>query len=103
MHIKLPNLMTTLDIKLIVPDYFSNDGGRALYDKMTECMNEKSVIELKFNDDMNLCSSFLNSSIGEFIENYGVDCFKSKFRFRGNKNQFKRISYYIKKHSEVYA
>ncbi|MFD0989109.1 STAS-like domain-containing protein [Mariniflexile jejuense] len=49
-----------------------------------------------------MSSSFLNTSISQFLDKYGLNSFKQTVKFKGSKNQFSRLSYYINKHSSLY-
>lgn len=86
----------------LVDDSSSNTEGLKLFYALEKNINEKEII-LVVNNEMALSSSFLNSSIGYFIESYGVEKFKHLIKVRGSKTQFGRILNYIEKFSSLYA
>ena len=66
----------TLFIKDIVQDTYSNASGYALLTILKDYLNKNKSIVLSFKDSTPTSSSFLNSSIGELLDDYGFDKFK---------------------------
>lgn len=60
----------------IVPDTITNASGYTLYLRLKENVKVRESVRLSFKDAMVTSSSFLNSSIGALIEEYGVDVVK---------------------------
>lgn len=87
----------------IVNNSGSNLEGLKLFEALENAIRYDDDVILVVDNDASLSSSFLNSSIGLFLEKYGMDFFKGKIRFKGSKNQFKRISKYLEKFSSVYS
>jgi hypothetical protein len=95
--------METLILKNIVTDTGSNQQGEQLFSFLKDAyLNNKPLI-LEVDSDLTLSSSFLNSSIGLFLEQFGLVNFKKTIQFKGNKNQFDRLVSYINKYKEVYS
>jgi len=67
-----------------------------LFQLLKQYVEEGNIVILKVENNHILSSSFLNSSIGEFLENYGTEKFKSTVKVKGNRTQFKRIAKYLK-------
>lgn len=95
-HVIMSN--TTVILKNLVADTSSNRSGLILFNAI-ENTDKNDIVILEIDNRMSLSSSFLNSSIGSYIEKYGLKEFKRKVKFKGNKNQFARISNYIEKFS----
>lgn len=94
--------MKTLILKNIVKNSSSNEQGAVLFDSLQEAYLNKVSIILQIDSDSSLSSSFLNSSIGMFLDKYGLSNFKETVRFKGSKNQFSRLSDYITKYNNLY-
>ena len=95
--------METLILKNIVTDTGSNQQGEQVFSFLKDAyLNNKPLI-LEVDSDLTLSSSFLNSSIGLFLEQFGLVNFKKTIQFKGNKNQFDRLVSYINKYKEVYS
>lgn len=95
--------MQSLILKNIVEDSSSNLSGALLFGALKEAWSKKERVLLHVDSDMTLSSSFLNSSIGQFLDQYGLDTFKEVVQFKGSKNQFQRIASYISSYSKVYS
>lgn len=95
--------MITLILKDLVKDSGSNDQGMLLFDHLKSAFLKKDTLILDVDSELSMSSSFLNSSIGLFLDEYGLENFKATVKFKGSKNQFKRISSYIKKYSSIYS
>lgn len=85
----------TIDLKALVPDTSSNSSGSILFKVLHDAISRGSDVVLEVDNDLTLSSSFLNSSIGEVLDSYGLITFKKHVKFKGNKNQFERLANYI--------
>lgn len=94
--------MKTLILKNIVKNSSSNEQGMVLFDALQNAYLNKDSLILYVDSDLAMSSSFLNSSIGLFLDKYGLVNFKQTVKFKGSKNQFSRLSDYINKYSDLY-
>lgn len=94
--------MKTLDLRQIVSDFSSNSAGFTLYSVLQKEMESNSDVILVVDKDMTLSSSFLNSSIGAILEEYGINKFKQNIKFQGSKSQFHRMRDYINVYNTTY-
>jgi len=94
--------MKTLILKDIVKNSSSNEQGMILYNYLQNAFLNKDTLVLYVDSDMSMSSSFLNSSIGLFLDNYGLDSFQETVKFKGSKNQFSRLADYITKYNSLY-
>ncbi|GAA5224676.1 STAS-like domain-containing protein [Membranihabitans marinus] len=94
--------MNILILKDVVINSSSNEEGTVLFEKLEEAYLSNNPLILQVGSDMSMSSSFLNTSIGLFLEKYGLDNFKKTVKFKGSKNQFLRLSDYIDKFNELY-
>ena len=86
-----------------IKDYLTIYGQKnVLYDKIKDSYLRGDQILLFIDNDTPVSSSFLNSSIGVFLDNYGLQNFKDTVKFKGAPAQFKRISTYIKDYTKIY-
>lgn len=95
--------MITLILKDLVKDSSSNDQGVLLFDHLKNAFLKKQILVLDVDSDLSMSSSFLNSSIGYFLDEYGLENFKATVKFKGSKNQFQRIASYVKKYTSIYS
>lgn len=93
--------MNYLILSELVDNTGSNDAGFVLFKKLKTARDKKTTITLCFEPTQSLSSSFLNSSIGLFLETYGLAAFKETVKFKGNKAQFRKISDYISMFSDL--
>lgn len=94
--------MKTLILKNIVKNSSSNEQGMILFDSLQNAFLSKDSLILYVDSDLSMSSSFLNTSIGQFLDKYGLNSFKQTVKFKGSKNQFSRLSDYINKYSGLY-
>lgn len=94
--------MKTLILKSLVKNSSSNEQGMILFNSLENAYLSQDSLILDVDSELTLSSSFLNSSIGQFLDKYGLNNFKQTVRFKGSKNQFSRLSEYIKKYSNTY-
>lgn len=90
--------MKTLVIKNLVTGTSTNAEAFSLFLGMKNCAELGSSFTLDFTGVDYVSSSFLNSSIGEFIETYGFNTFASNVKFSGcNKDLAALIKSYVAK------
>jgi hypothetical protein len=94
--------MKTIVLKNIVSNSSSNEEGIILFDLLKDAYLKNEQILLDVDSNLAMSSSFLNTSIGSFLDNYGLPKFKETFKFKGSKNQFQRLSNYISTYNELY-
>jgi dissimilatory sulfite reductase (desulfoviridin) alpha/beta subunit len=81
----------------------NNEDGLRLFELLEEGYLNDSEVILVVSHFLPLSSSFLNTSIGMFLEKYGFDSFKKKIKIRSNKSQFERIRDYIYNYINIYG
>lgn len=90
--------MKTLVIKNLVTGTSTNTEAVALYVEMKKSADLGDCFTLSFAGIDYVSSSFLNSSVGEFIETYGFDMFVKNVKFTDcNKDLASMIKSYITK------
>ena len=94
--------MKNLVLKDIVKNSSSNEEGLVLFNLLSDAYVNKTKIILHIDSDSSISSSFLNTSIGEFLDLYGFTNFKETVKFKGNKSQFERLNNYINKYKSLY-
>lgn len=95
--------MKTLILKNIVKNSSSNEQGMILFNSLQNAYLSKDSLILYVDSDLSMSSSFLNSSIGLFLDKYGLNSFKETVKFKGSKNQYLRLADYIAKYSSLYS
>ncbi len=95
--------MKTLVLKNIVKNSSSNEEGMILFDYLKKTYLSNDSFVLQIDSDLSLSSSFLNSSIGLFLDKYGYENLKKMMKIKGSKTQFLRILNYINKYNKVYS
>lgn len=83
------------DLNNIVDNSSTNIEGDKLFSLFKNAFLNKENITLKISNVESLSSSFLNSSIGEFLDEFGYDNFKSTINISSTKSQLIRIKNYI--------
>ena len=63
--------MDTIIIKDICEDTYTNRSGFVLFTQVEKYVSKGQTVSLSFKGISGLSSSFLNSSIGALVENYG--------------------------------
>jgi len=71
----------TIFLKDVVTDTYTNASGLSLFIVLKKHIDGNDKVELSLKDSTPMSSSFMNSSIGELIYNYGFDKFKSIVKF----------------------
>lgn len=94
--------METLILKDLVNNSGSNAEGSVLYDSLKDAFYKDQNLVLLIDPDMALSSSFLNSSIGQFLDQFGLENFKRIVKLRSTENQFRRIADYVKDYQKLY-
>lgn len=94
--------MKTLDLNTLVPDLSSNASGFKLFILLDQSFSNSETVILHVNNDSSISSSFLNSSIGSFIEKHGLNALKSSIKFKGTRTQYDRFVSYINSYSKIY-
>jgi hypothetical protein len=94
--------MKTLILKNIVKNSSSNNQGVILFNALQEAYLKEEQLILLVDSDLSMSSSFLNTSFGVFLDNYGLSVFKETVKFKGSKNQFLRLNNYINKYKDLY-
>lgn len=95
--------MKTIIIKDIVKGTSTNSEALPLFLEMNNVVvtSNESVV-LSFNNIEFVSSSFLNSSIGQFIEKYGFDRFSKNVKFADCKTDIAaRIKDYVLKYKSL--
>lgn len=87
--------MIIIRLKDFVQSSGSNPEGSKVFNALNDAYLKTGSVLLKVDSDMPLNSSFLNSSIGFFIEKYGIDGFRKTVKFQGSKTQYERLTSYI--------
>lgn len=87
----------------LVNNTSSNSEGFVLFNELKRCLNRGQKVILEISGESTLSSSFLNSSIGEYLDNFGMETFKENVKIKSNKNQFQRLSKYLSNYSKVYG
>lgn len=100
-HLYTRNPIMLITLKDIVSDSSSNLAGKILFSELEKGIEFKEDLIVIVENDALLSSSFLNSSIGEFLDKYGVDTFKNKVKIKGTRTQFNRIVDYLNKYSQL--
>lgn len=94
--------MKTLILRDVVKNSSPGSEGITLFNHLKDAYCNNYVILLEVDSDLSLSSSFLNSSIATFLDNYGYDSFKRTMKFKGSKTQFERLNKYIQEYKDLY-
>lgn len=62
----------TIKILDVVDDFVTNAGGFALYTSLKQVLDSNDLVVLSFKGVSGTSSSFLNSSIGALVDEYGI-------------------------------
>jgi len=95
--------MNFLELNKIVENYSSNSEGYKLFTLLDKYAEENKIVVVSIDNTATLSSSFLNSSIGEFLDKYGYDFFKTNVKIKTSKTQFNRLSNYLEKYNNLYS
>jgi hypothetical protein len=91
-----------ISLKQIVTNTETNVEGVKLYCVLENSLKQNIVFILEIEGDMSLSSSFLNSSLGNLIDNYGFETLKNHLKLKCNKPQYERINFYLNKYKNLY-
>lgn len=94
--------MKIIILKSIVSNTSTNEQGGVLFNVFAKAVKDNEPFILQVSNDQPLSTSFLNTSVGKFLELYGTDTFKEHIKFKGNRAQFERISNYVDKYKKLY-
>lgn len=94
--------MKTVVLKDLVKNSSSNEEGTILFKELEKACVADDTLLLLVDADQSLSSSFLNTSFGTFLDNYGLSKFKKTVKIKGSKNQFLRLTDYISKYNSLY-
>ncbi|MGG8495928.1 hypothetical protein ACQY1Q_05905 [Tenacibaculum sp. TC6] len=94
--------MNTIVLRLLVTNSSTNEQGFILFDALQQAQNNDEPVILHIDSDLPMSSSFLNTSIGKFLDTYGIIRFKEIVKFKGSKSQFLKLTDYIQKYKELY-
>jgi hypothetical protein len=67
-------------IKDIVEDTYTNASGFVLYTVLKPYIESKNCVIVSFEGKLSCSTSFLNSSFGQLIEEFGIDSFKTNIK-----------------------
>ncbi|MDR0332895.1 MAG: STAS-like domain-containing protein [Dysgonamonadaceae bacterium] len=70
----------TIIVKNICKGTFTNADGVALYCAIVRILDASGVVVLSFNEIDAVSSSFLNSSIGNIIDERGIDTLRNQIK-----------------------
>lgn len=94
--------MINLILREIVENSGSNREGTKLFAYLKAAHLNKEQVLLNVDNELSLSSSFLNTSVGLFLEEYGLDNFRNTVKFKGSKPQFERLANYIQKFTNTH-
>ena len=92
-----------LILKELVNNYNSNEEGMKLFGELKKAVETDCLLILAVDSEAAMSSSFLNSSIGLFLETFGLETFRRLIKFKGSKNQFERLATYIQKYTSCHV
>jgi hypothetical protein len=93
-------MMTKINLLDITPRTSINIEGDIFYNFLKDnAINDTVVIYIPGN--LAISSSFLNSSIGKFIDIFGMDKFRSNVKISSNKNIFVQIKKYVDFYNDI--
>ena len=91
--------MCTIRIKDMLGDKPYPDAGTDLFNKMDGIIAEGGNVVIDLSDVVSLPSVFLNTSIGKFIDVYGIPLLKQRVSFaKISRAQAERITEYIQRY-----
>lgn len=85
----------TVTLSDIVDNTGANSEGFKLFSFLVNSKNERIILTIDKN--ISFSTSFLNSSIGQYIDEYGFDNYRRKIAYKCTKQQFNIINSYIEK------
>lgn len=93
--------MYTIVIKTMLENRDYPTAGKLLYREIQDNMEQQEQIVLDLDGVTLLPSMFLNVSVGQFIEDYGMEAMKRKLTFRNiTRVQANRLKEYLERYDE---
>ncbi len=93
--------MCSIKLQEILSNKTYPDAGSVLYDMLVAKIDTENNIVLDMTGVVSLPSMFLNTSIGKFIETYGLELLRKKVSFHKiSATQANRIKEYIERVSK---
>lgn len=65
--------ITTITISKIANDFVTNAGGYTLFTVLNAALDNNDLVYLSFKGVSGTSSSFLNSSLGALVDEFGID------------------------------
>ena len=93
---------TKILLSSIVSNTDTNTEGIKLFCVISKAIKDNDLLIIEIDSNMSLTSSFLNSALGEIIDNYSLDILKSSLKIVSSKTQFDRINSYLTKYNNIY-
>jgi hypothetical protein len=93
--------MKSLSINNLVKNTSTNEEGIILFNVLNNAFLNNELLIISLDSISSLSSSFLNTSIGEFMDIYGYENLKKTLKIKGTKSQFEKINIYISKYKEL--
>lgn len=93
-------MLTKINITSITTNTSTNQDGDLFYDFLKNNAVQNQVV-ISIPGHLNLSSSFLNSSIGKFIDVFGFDKFRSNIKISCNQNIFSQIKKYVDYYNDL--
>ena len=88
----------------VVTGTATNDEGIALFNSIDNLFSKSQKVRLSLEDCTPFSTSFLNSSIGDLIDKYGLNRFKSDIVYTKIKpSQIKKLQSYLEQISHTIA
>lgn len=79
-----------------------SDAGKALFFAVSPLLNKEDKIILDFSGNMGIPTLFLNTSIGDLIDEFGIDKIKKAFKYINiQPSQAERIQKYFKDYESI--
>lgn len=92
--------MNTIKLTQITPKTSTNQDGNLFFDFLiNNAVNDTVIIEI--DGHLTLSSSFLNSSVGKYIDIFGINKFKENVKISCNKNIFNQFKRYIQMYNDL--
>ncbi|AWV99388.1 STAS-like domain-containing protein [Arcticibacterium luteifluviistationis] len=73
--------MKTIKLQTIIDSTYLSSDGLVLYSALSCYFDTKTPIKLSFDGIQAFSSSFFNSSLGQLLDNYGMNTFKEVVSF----------------------
>ena len=95
-----------MTITFIIKDYVNNktypEIGALVFNEVKKDLNTLEFVIIDMDEISSVPTSFMNTSFGDLIEEYGIQKTKSFFRFKNiRKTQLERFAKYFKDYEEL--